>query len=146
MQAHPPDEPRIPLPPRPLRGVAVVIPRGSRLLVIRRSALVRAPRMYCFPGGGLEAGESEAEAVVREVREELRVEVQPIRPLWSSVTPWSVELSWWLAELPDGHEPAANPQEVESVHWLELSEIRQLPQLLASNHHFLDACDRGEIR
>lgn len=129
----------------PRSGVVAVIPRQDRLLVIRRSQLVRAPGRYCFPGGGIDAGEDEQVALIRELREELNVTVRPERRLWTSITPWSVSLAWWLAELPTEAEPQPNPLEVESVHWLSTSEIRLLPELLESNHQFLDALDRGEF-
>jgi (d)CTP diphosphatase len=131
--------------PKPLRGVVAVIPRADRLLVIRRSQFVRAPGKYCFPGGGVDEGEDEQQALIRELQEELHVAVEPIRRLWTSITPWSVALAWWLAEMPAGIEPQPNLQEVESIHWLVMSEIRELPDLLESNHHFLDALARGEF-
>ena len=115
------------------------------MLVIRRAASVVAPMVYCFPGGGIEAGESEEEALVREFREEVSVEFQPLRRLWRCVTPWKVELAWWLGELAAGAVPAANPREVESVHWLTPEEMAQLPDLLESNRQFLELLARGEI-
>lgn len=127
------------------RGAVAVIPRDERLLVIRRSELVVAPRAYCFPGGGIEAGESDEEALRRELWEELNVAILPIRRLWQNTTTRQVLLSWWLAELCDHEVPVPNPAEVESVHWLEISEIRDLPELLDSNHAFLDAHSRGEF-
>ena len=122
-----------------------VVLRDGRMLVIRRAASVVAPMVYCFPGGGIEAGESEEEALVREFREEVSVEFQPLRRLWRCVTPWKVELAWWLGELAAGAVPAANPREVESVHWLTPEEMAQLPDLLESNRQFLELLARGEI-
>ena len=44
-------------------GAAVaVILDGDKFLIIKRSANVRAPGQYCFPGGGIEAGESNEQA------------------------------------------------------------------------------------
>ena len=63
------------------RGVVAVVVREARLLVVRRSALVEAPRAYCFPGGGIEPGETESEALRREMVEELAAEVVPVRQL-----------------------------------------------------------------
>jgi 8-oxo-dGTP pyrophosphatase MutT (NUDIX family) len=136
----PPEHPRI-----RKHGVVAVIVRENRLLVIRRSHLVRAPGMYCFPGGGIEAGESEEVALRREMREELNAIVQPMRPLWRYVTSWGVDLTWWLAALPDGVEPVINPAEVAEYAWLTLPEIKTLPRLLESNLQFLEAVERGEI-
>lgn len=127
------------------RGAVAVIERESRLLVIRRSQIVAAPGAYCFPGGGIEEGETEMAALVRELQEELGVSVVPRRRLWRSVTRWSVELCWWLAHLPPAEEPRPTPAEVESCHWLTTAEMLALPELLDSNRDFLGALERGEF-
>jgi len=127
------------------RGVVAVVTRGEQLLVIRRSQHVRAPGMHCFPGGAIEAGETEIEAVRREMLEELSLAGEPQRLLWRSVTPWNVELAWWLVEIDAAADPQPNPLEVESFHWLTPREIRCLPQLLASNVEFLDAWELGPL-
>src|SRR5262245_28889217 len=123
----------------PRRGVVAVIVRGGRFLVIRRSQHVRAPGMHCFPGGAIEPGESEAEALCRELQEELGLVAIPVRRLWESVTPWNVALAWWLAEIDDQAVPDPNPLEVAAFQWLTVEEIRGLPELLASNLEFLAA-------
>jgi 8-oxo-dGTP pyrophosphatase MutT (NUDIX family) len=124
-------------------GVVAVILRGERFLVIRRSQSVRAPGMYCFPGGGIEPGESEEQALCRELHEELSVAARPIRRLTENVTPWQVHLAWWLAEIAVEAELIPHPDEVDSFHWLTAAEIRALPNLLASNVEFLDAWAKG---
>jgi 8-oxo-dGTP diphosphatase len=125
--------------------VVAVVRRADKFLVIRRSQYVRAPGMYCFPGGHVESGESEAEAVCREMQEELALNALAQRLLWRNVTPWNVELAWWLAEVDPAAVPRPNPLEVESYHWLTPLEMRQLPQLLASNLEFLTACEEGQV-
>lgn len=127
-------------------GVAAVVPCRERLLVIKRSQQVLAPGMFCFPGGGIEGSESEADAVRRELEEELQVAVEPRRRLWHVVTSWRVSLAFWLAELPAGAAPLPNPEEVESIHWHTPQEITALPSLLESNGEFIDLVLRGEIR
>ena len=129
--------------PRPVRGVVAVVVRQEKLLVIERSQHVRAPGMYCFPGGAIEEGESEPAAVARELLEELSLVAMPVRLLWNSVTPWGVALSWWLAQIDEQLVPLPNPAEVASFHWLSVAEFRQLDRLLASNLEFLDAWQRG---
>ncbi|HET6879164.1 MAG TPA: NUDIX domain-containing protein [Pirellulales bacterium] len=127
------------------RGAVAVIRDAERLLVIRRSQNVVAPGAFCFPGGAIEPGESEEEALIRELREELNVDVLPLRRIWQSVTPWRVELAWWLARLSPGAALRSSPAEVESFHWQTLEEMAALPELLESNRHFLAAIARGEI-
>lgn len=127
------------------QGAIAVVCREQRLLVIRRSSFVVAPGTYCFPGGAIELGESEPQALQREFQEELGAGLLPVRRIWRSVTPWNVRLSWWLAELEATAVLHPNPQEVESILWLTPVEIRALPELLTSNHAFLAAWDRREF-
>ena len=132
---------------QPIRcGVVAVVLRQDRLLVIRRSRHVTAPRAICFPGGGIEPDESEEQALVRELQEELTALVLPTRRLWQSKTRWGVELAWWRAELAPDAVPVAQPAEVESVHWYTPAELTGLGDLLDSNREFLAAIARGEVR
>ncbi|MBW8802551.1 MAG: (deoxy)nucleoside triphosphate pyrophosphohydrolase [Catenulisporales bacterium] len=54
-------------------GAAIV--RGDAVLCARRSAPESLAGKWEFPGGKVEAGESDQDAVVRECREELGIEV-----------------------------------------------------------------------
>lgn len=131
--------------PSARRGAVAVIVREGRFLVICRSRHVVAPGAYCFPGGAIEPGESEEEALVREISEELRVRIRPIRRVWQSITPWDVALAWWGSEFDATQSITPNPAEVESVHWLTPDEMTGLSGLLESNHAFLDALAAGEV-
>jgi 8-oxo-dGTP diphosphatase len=127
------------------RGVVAVVASEGRLLVIRRSQHVVAPAAYCFPGGGIEPGETVEAALVREMQEELGVVCRPRRSLWASRTQRGVWLAWWEVELAPGSVLAPNPAEVESFAWHTPYDIRELPGLLASNVDFLDALARGDF-
>jgi len=127
------------------RGAIGVAVREGRLLLIRRSRSVVAPRMYCFPGGGIESGETEQEALIREFQEELGIAICPCNPLWQSTTPWKVRLFWWSVTIPEHETLSPNPREVESVHWVTPSEMATLPDSLPSNFEFLDAWRRGDF-
>ncbi|MBW3600932.1 MAG: NUDIX domain-containing protein [Planctomycetes bacterium] len=125
------------------RGAVGVAAREGRLLVIRRSQFVEAPGAYCFPGGAIEAGETEEAALVREFREELDVAALPLQRLWRSITSWDVELAWWHVAIAADAALAPHAREVESCHWLTPSEMLALPQLLESNRDFLAAGAAG---
>jgi ADP-ribose pyrophosphatase YjhB (NUDIX family) len=56
-------------------GVAAVIFEGERVLLQRRDDNGR----WGLPGGGVEPGESVRDAIVREVREETGLEIEPLR-------------------------------------------------------------------
>lgn len=64
-----------PVTPVIVVGAAIVRDDGEAVLCARRSAPAHLAGKWEFPGGKVEAGESDAEAVVRECREELGVEV-----------------------------------------------------------------------
>ena len=127
------------------RGVVGVIFRQDKLLVIRRSQTVTAPGRLCLPGGTIEEGETEQEALVREMQEELAIEVQAVRRCWRSITSWGTNLAWWLAILDDEVQPVANPEEVADFHWMDASEIRNSKDMLASLPAFLNAWESGDI-
>ena len=56
-------------------AAAAIFDSEGRVLTCRRNIERREGGMWEFPGGKVEAGETPAEAVVREVREELGVEI-----------------------------------------------------------------------
>lgn len=136
-----PSQPRI-----QRRGAVAILVRDERMLVIRRSAHVVAPRAFCFPGGGIEGDESEQEALVREIREELGVQILPRQRIWTSVTPWNVHLAWWRADFEGPCTLCPDPAEVESIHWCTREEMASLPGLLESNRQFLQALAAGVFR
>src|SRR5262245_3025425 len=82
-----------------------------------------------FPGGKVEAGESEEEALVRECREELAVEISLGDRIGGDVPlqHGRALLRVWLAELVSGAPKALEPA---SVRWLtadELDSVSWLP-------------------
>jgi 8-oxo-dGTP diphosphatase len=127
------------------RGVVGVILREQRLLIIRRSLTVAAPGKLCLPGGTIEWCESESDALVREMQEELAIDVDPVRLCWRSVTPWGIHLAWWLATMDHEATPIANPEEVAEVHWMTRADVRTAQGMLASLPTFIDAWERGEV-
>ncbi|MDG2381878.1 MAG: NUDIX domain-containing protein [Pirellulaceae bacterium] len=128
------------------RGVVGVFYRDDRFLVIRRSQRVRAPGAYCFPGGGVEVGETETIALIREMDEELSASVQILHRIWQCETPSGTRLGWWQVNLQPQSPFIPNPAEVESLHWLTLEQVLYLPGLLLTNRHFLAAVASQQVR
>lgn len=64
-------------PDRPYLAVSAAIFRDDRVLIVRRA---RAPAhgLYTLPGGVVEIGESLRAAVIREVREETSIAIEPV--------------------------------------------------------------------
>jgi 8-oxo-dGTP diphosphatase len=59
-----------------IRVVAAVIERDGRRLLQQRASGQSFPYAWCSPGGKVEAGETDEEALAREMREEHGVEVE----------------------------------------------------------------------
>jgi len=64
-------------PLAPLVGVGAVIVKDGRVLLVQRGTEPALGR-WSIPGGLIEVGEALSEAVVREVREETGLEIQPV--------------------------------------------------------------------
>jgi 8-oxo-dGTP pyrophosphatase MutT (NUDIX family) len=56
-------------------AAACIRDEGGRILLLQRGD---GDDLWGFPGGGIEPGERAAEAAVREVREEIGLEVEPV--------------------------------------------------------------------
>lgn len=128
------------------RGVIAIASRAERFLAIRRGPTVAAGGTICFPGGHIEPGEAEAEAVVRECREEVAAEVAAVACVWRSVSPWGTELAWWRATLLDDSRLVPHPIEVSEILWLSAEEMMDHPELLPGNRPFLEAVVTGRLR
>ena len=114
--------------PADARVVAAAVISHGRVLACRRVSPADSARRWELPGGKVELAESEPEALMREVREELGCEVRPLHRLTGEVSlrP-GLALSAWAAELADG-EPV--PTEHDAMRWLapeELTEVDWLP-------------------
>ena len=127
------------------RGVVGVMLRRDKLLTIRRSQWVTAPGKLCLPGGTIEEGETEEQALVREMKEELSIHVVPVRCCWRSVTPWGTKLAFWWAELDEEAEPLPDVHEVAEYYWMDHVEIHGAPEVLPSLPRFIEAWRDGEV-
>ena len=103
----------------PVQVAAAVIRRGGKVLLASRPA-DKPPAGWEFPGGKIESGETVAEALVRELEEELDIRVVP-GELLAVVPAGKVVLNFMAAELPAGEEP--RPREHQSCFWVELSAV-----------------------
>jgi 8-oxo-dGTP diphosphatase len=115
------------------QGVLVACRRADgRWLLIRRGRAVSLGGKLCFPGGGLEPGESPAQAAVREMAEELGATVTP-GPVVHRWDAGDYRLTLWCvrAEL-TGPALRPHPEEVAEVLWLTVEEALAERDLLAA--------------
>lgn len=62
-------------------AIGIVVGADGRVLICRRGEGGSFAGYWEFPGGKCEAGETPADAVRREIREELGIQVTPVTPL-----------------------------------------------------------------
>jgi 8-oxo-dGTP diphosphatase len=65
-------------PVLPILAVSAAIIRDGKVLIVRRAPRPPAGGLYTLPGGVVELGETLTEAVVREIREETALAIEPV--------------------------------------------------------------------
>ena len=107
-----------------LRVVAAVIARNERYLITQRRPTAVLAGLWEFPGGKVEEGETDADALKREVRERVGVEVTVganIGRRTHDYEGYSVDLALYQAEIVGAAEPT--PVRVADCRWVASSEF-----------------------
>jgi len=115
---------------KPRVVVAGAVLDGDRLLAARRTAPPDLAGRWELPGGKVEPGESVADALVRELREELGVTVRPLERVpgeWP-LTP-DLVLHVWTAVILDGTPRPL--QDHDELRWVTADEAPTLEWLPA---------------
>jgi len=97
---------------------AALYHRDGRILIAERPPGKHMAGRWEFPGGKVAPGESEADALTRELREELGVEVTASRPfmrLRHAYDDRDVELSMWIVESFHGEPQSLDGQRLKWV-------------------------------
>jgi 8-oxo-dGTP diphosphatase len=106
-----------------------VIVTDGRVLACERSAPPEAAGRWEFPGGKVEPGESDAEALARECAEELGVRVEVGERVGPDVPLGRAVLRVYAVRLLDGDVPRA--LEHTAMRWLAAGELHSVPWLPA---------------
>jgi 8-oxo-dGTP diphosphatase len=130
----------------PLLVSAGIIHRDGKVLVGQRRRADRHPLKWEFPGGKVESGETPQQALIRELREELKIE--------ASV---GSELARYEHEYPSGSRvhllffsiPAYTGQLVgqvfEQIQWVDVHDLPTL-DFLDGDFDFVRRLARGDFR
>ncbi len=100
---------------------------SGRLLAAQRAAPARYAGLWEFPGGKVESGETAADALVRECREELGIEIE-VGPLVGEVEIDIGVLRVYRAAIVNGR-PAA--REHQALRWLAPHEFDDVEWIAA---------------
>ena len=130
-----------------VRVVAALISEAAdstRFLVQQRLPTGSRANLWEFPGGKVEAGETDEAALARECREELEVEISVGRHLWRVAHEYpdlTVDLELYAARIESGSPKAVGAQ---ALRFCTPREMQQLP-FCEADLPLLDELVRGVI-
>jgi 8-oxo-dGTP diphosphatase len=117
---------------------AALYDRSGRVLIAQRPTGTHMAGRWEFPGGKVAVGESEREALGRELREELGVEVSAARRLMRLKHAYAdreVELSLWIVERFSGAPRALDGQRLK---WVTPAQL-PAQNILEADRPFIEA-------
>jgi 8-oxo-dGTP diphosphatase len=118
-----------------IRVVAAVVEEQGRYLITQRNPSAVLPLMWEFPGGRVETGESEAEALMREVKWRIGVDVEVVEKLGEHVHEYEhydVHMAMYACRLPEGSLPRA----------VNVNDLRWVPSAKLGDYEFPPADEK----
>ena len=116
---------------RTIRVVAAVLERDGKYLITQRRTTAVLPLMWEFPGGRVEAGETDQQALKRELLHRLGVEEIDVGKLISFVShPYEhyvVDLFLYECTLVGTSESRLEPRAVNAFKWVASGDFDQYP-------------------
>jgi NAD+ diphosphatase len=122
--------------PRLSPAVITLIEDGGRMLLARSPHFAQG--VYSTIAGFVEPGESLEEAVAREIREEVGVEVRNVRYFGSQPWPFPNSLMIGFTAEYAGGELRIDPSEIEDARWFSPDDLPLLPSRLSIARALVD--------
>ena len=122
--------------------VAAAIERDGCYLAARRTRPAWAAGRWEFPGGKVEAGEGETQALIREIREELGVDIEVVRrvpgewPLHDDLV-----LHLYVARLIEGEPQPLDHH--DQLRWITTAQFDEI-DWLESDREAVDTLAKGD--
>ncbi len=109
-----------------LRVCCAIINLQGKTLIVQRGENMKLPVKWEFPGGKIEGNESETDCVVREIKEELNIEIEVEKRLDSSLFEYpdfSIELIPFIAKYISGQVSLKEHQQYLLLEKEELAKL-----------------------
>ncbi len=106
-------------------AVLVLKNSSNEILFVKRSMQKKIlPGAWAFPSGTLEKEENVYETIKREAREELGIEVNPLKILVKTeLQEFSAKLCFVLCEIKKGTPRINEPKEIEKIEWMTFNDF-----------------------
>jgi 8-oxo-dGTP diphosphatase len=125
-------------------AVAAIIRQGDRFLFVKRSEFCAGAIGYWCPvSGRVEPGESQREALAREVMEEVGLHVVATGKVGElPILDGRYLLHYWTTEIVSGEARIASP-EVAALTWATVDELRQLTPTFEDDLRMIEEAARS---
>ena len=122
--------------PRLAPAIIVLVERGNELLLARSRHFL--PGMYSVLAGFVEPGESLEEAVVREVKEEVGMDVKDIKYFGSQPWPFPHSLMIGFTATYAGGQISLDDSEIEEAGWFTADNLPRIPSKISIARKLID--------
>ena len=123
--------------PRTNPVVIVRVTRGREILLARRAQ--GATNFFSVLAGFVEAGETLEEAAVREIREEVGIEVRDLRYFASQPWPYPNNLMIAFTAEHAAGDIRADQTEIAEAHWFTADALPPIPSRISVSRRLIDA-------
>ncbi len=106
---------------------AIIKNKEGKILIARKKKGKSLEGYWEFPGGKIEAGETQEESLVREIKEEMHVEIKVIKYFDENIHNYekkTVRLIAFIAEIERGNITLVDH---DMFKWVELEELKDFP-------------------
>lgn len=116
---------------------AVVVGKDGKILLAKRGSKARNEHgKWEFPGGGIEFGDTMAETIKRELKEELDIEVELLQhlPPIDHILPSENQhwvTSMFIAKIINGTPKIMEPEKCDEIGWFSIEELEQMASQLS---------------
>ena len=120
-------------------GAAIFNGEGKLFITLRGKEAKNERRMWEIPGGSVEFGETFEQAIVREMREEVGVEIEvgELLGICNHIIPEEHQ-HWvsptYICKIISGTPTILEPQKCDQIGWFSIEEAIQLPLSIVTKY------------